>query len=60
MNTKNTDRIYKMDFAAVYPMYVQKAEKKGRTKKEVNEIIFRLTGYDVMVKVRHTRENLIL
>lgn len=39
-------RIFSMSFASVYPMYVQKAEKKGRTKLEVDEIIFWLTGYD--------------
>lgn len=39
-------KIYSMSFAKVYPMYVSKAEKKGRTKAEVNEIIFWLTGYD--------------
>lgn len=39
-------RIYRMTFASVYPMYVQKAERKGRTKEEVNTIIFWLTGYD--------------
>jgi hypothetical protein len=39
-------RIFKMSFAGVYPHYVTKAEKKGRTKAEVNEIIFWLTGYD--------------
>jgi hypothetical protein len=38
-------RIYTMSFASVYPLYVNKAEKKGRTKKEVNEIIRWLTGY---------------
>jgi hypothetical protein len=38
-------RIYTMIFASVYPMYVQKAENKGRTKKEVDEIIRWLTGY---------------
>ncbi|UAY55527.1 DUF2200 domain-containing protein [Arachidicoccus terrestris] len=41
----NTERIYKMSFAGVYPMYIQKAEKKGRTKAEVDEIICWLTGY---------------
>ncbi|MCC7197081.1 DUF2200 domain-containing protein [Candidatus Peregrinibacteria bacterium] len=41
-----THRIYTMTFASVYPMYIQKAEKKGRTKSEVDEIIFWLTGYD--------------
>lgn len=35
-----------MSFASVYPHYIQKAEKKGRTKAEVDEIIFWLTGYD--------------
>lgn len=35
-----------MSFASVYPHYVQKAEKKGRTKAEVDEIIYWLTGYD--------------
>ncbi|AIS58588.1 DUF2200 domain-containing protein [Listeria ivanovii] len=39
-------RIYTMSFASVYPLYIQKAEKKGRTKEEVDEIIFWLTGYD--------------
>ena len=38
-------RIYKMSFASVYPHYIAKAEKKGRTKSEVDEIIFWLTGY---------------
>ena len=38
-------RIYTTSFASVYPLYVAKAEKKGRTKLEVNEIIFWLTGY---------------
>lgn len=39
-------RIYGLVFASVYPMYIQKAEKKGRTKAEVDEIISWLTGYD--------------
>ena len=39
-------RIYGLVFASVYPMYIQKAEKKGRTKAEVDEVIFWLTGYD--------------
>ncbi len=38
-------RIYTMSFASVYPLYIAKAEKKGRTKKEVDEIIRWLTGY---------------
>lgn len=39
-------RIYRMSFASVYPAYVNKAERKGRTKAEVDEIIQWLTGYD--------------
>lgn len=38
-------RIYTMSFARVYPLYIAKAEKKGRTKTEVDEIIRWLTGY---------------
>ena len=38
-------RVFKYTFASIYPMYIQKAEKKGRTKAEVDEIIFWLTGY---------------
>lgn len=38
-------RIFKMSFASVYPHYIAKAEKKGRTKAEVDEIIRWLTGY---------------
>jgi hypothetical protein len=39
-------RIYTISFASVYPLYIQKAEKKGRAKAEVDKIIFWLTGYD--------------
>ena len=39
-------RVYRMSFASVYPLYIKKVERKGRTKEEVDEIIFWLTGYD--------------
>ena len=39
-------KIFTMAFARVYPLYVQKAERKNRTKEEVDQIIFWLTGYD--------------
>ncbi len=39
------ERVFRMSFASVYPLYVAKAEKKGRTKNEVDEIIRWLTGY---------------
>ncbi len=41
----NWERVYAMSFAGVYPHYVAKAEKKGRTKEEVDEVIRWLTGY---------------
>ncbi|HOA90729.1 MAG: DUF2200 domain-containing protein [Bacillota bacterium] len=40
------ERIFNMAFAKVYPLLVQKAERKGRTKAEVDTVIFWLTGYD--------------
>jgi hypothetical protein len=42
-----------MPFASVYPLYIQKAEKKGRTKAEVDRIIFWLTGYDEKTLQQH-------
>ncbi len=46
MKNSNNERVYRMSFASVYPHYIAKAEKKGRTKAEVDEIIFWLTGYN--------------
>ncbi|MCO5236474.1 MAG: DUF2200 domain-containing protein [Chitinophagaceae bacterium] len=43
---KDNSSVYKMSFAGVYPHYLTKAEKKGRTKDEVNEVICWLTGYN--------------
>ena len=45
MKTDNTN-VYTMLFSRVYPLYIQKVERKGRTKEEVDTIIFWLTGYD--------------
>ena len=42
----DNSRVFKMSFAGVYPMYIKKAERKGRTKEEVDAIIFWLTGYN--------------
>lgn len=42
----STHRVFALKFAKVYPMYVAKAERKNRTKEEVDEIICWLTGYD--------------
>lgn len=41
-----THRIFATPFASVYPMYVQKAERKGRTRAEVDQVICWLTGFD--------------
>ena len=48
MNTSNThnQRIAKMTFSSVYPMYLAKVEKKGRTKEELHQVIEWLTGFD--------------
>ena len=48
MNTSNThnQRIAKMTFASVYPLYVEKVEKKGRTKEELDQVIEWLTALD--------------
>ncbi len=48
MNNSNTQnqRIAKMTFASVYPMYLAKVEKKGRTKEELHQVIEWLTGFD--------------
>lgn len=48
MKTTSThdQRIAKMIFASVYPLYVEKVEKKGRTKEELHQVIKWLTGFD--------------
>ena len=38
--------VFSMSFAKIYPLLVQKAERKGRTQAEVDEVVFWLTGYD--------------
>ena len=48
-------RIFTTAFAKVYPLYVQKAERKNRTKEEVDQIIYWLTGYD-QLGLRHQIE----
>jgi hypothetical protein len=44
-NTSQDERIAKMSFAKVYPLYLTKVEKKGRTKQELDEVILWLTSY---------------
>jgi hypothetical protein len=45
MNNKSNHRVFGMKFADIYPLYIQKAERKNRTREEVDQIIFWLTGY---------------
>jgi hypothetical protein len=40
-------KVFSMPFSSVYPLYLQKAEKKGRTKEELDEVLIWLTGYDI-------------
>jgi hypothetical protein len=50
-------RIFTVPFASVYPHYVAKAEKKGRTRDEVDQVIRWLTGFDQQTLDRHLAEN---
>ena len=45
-SSSHDERIAKMTFASVYPMYLSKVEKKGRTKEELHQVIEWLTGFD--------------
>lgn len=57
-NTNNHDeRIAKMTFASVYPLYLTKVEKKCRTKEELNQVIEWLTGYDEKKQQQLIEEN---
>jgi hypothetical protein len=49
----DNSRVYKISFASVYPLYIQKAEKKGRSKADVDAIIFWLTGYNKQTLQQH-------
>lgn len=55
----NSNRIYKMTYQSIYPMYLQKIEKKGRTKAELNQILSWLTGSQEPDKLEGTFEELI-
>lgn len=50
------ERVYRMSFASVYPLYLQKAARKGRSKEEVDEILSWLTGYDGKALQKHLDE----
>ena len=46
MNLSSYERAFRMTFARIYPLYIQKAEKKGRTQAELDAVLCWLTGYD--------------
>lgn len=46
-------RVFKMSFASVYPLYIEKVEKKGRTKAELHEVLHWLTGYNEKTLQKH-------
>ena len=56
VTAEHNERIAKMTFASVYPHYVTKVEKKGRTKEELHQVIEWLTGYDE-IKVQEFIDN---
>ena len=59
MNTSKThnQRIAKLTFASIYPMYLEKVEKKGRTKEELHQVIKWLTGFDAKNLQELMKEN---
>ena len=50
---EQVSRIFTMSFASVYPLYVEKVEKKGRTKAELDQVIEWLTGFDESALSKH-------
>lgn len=46
MRSTNNTRVFRMSFAGLYPMYIRKVEKKGRTREELDTVLCWLTGYD--------------
>ena len=53
----NNQRIAKMTFASVYPLYLEKVEKKGRTKEELHQVIEWLTNFDTKKLQELIKEN---
>jgi hypothetical protein len=56
-SSMNPDKVHSMIFSSVYPLYIQKAERKGRTKDEVDEILRWLTGYSQSDLLRQIEAN---
>jgi len=56
-SSNHDERIAKMTFASVYPHYLAKVEKKGRTREELHQVIQWLTGYDERTLKKHIEDN---
>jgi hypothetical protein len=56
--TEHNTRMAKMSFTAVYPLYLAKIEKKGRTKEELHQVIHWLTGFDEHTLQKHINEEI--
>ena len=56
MNSDQDERIAKMTFASVYPLYLAKVEKKGRTKEELQQVINWLTGFNEKAMQKHIQD----
>jgi hypothetical protein len=52
----NMQRVFRTSFGSVYPMYVEKVERKGRTKAELDQVIEWLTGFDEATLERHIHD----
>ena len=57
-SSNHDERIAKMTFASVYPHYLAKAEKKGRTREELHQVIQWLTGYNEGALKKHIKDKL--
>ena len=55
--SNHDERIAKMTFASVYPHYLAKVEKKGRTKEELHQVIEWLTGYNERALTKHIKDD---
>ena len=56
MNSDQDERIAKMTFASVYPLYLAKVDKKGRTKEELQQVINWLTGFNEKAMQKHIQD----
>lgn len=56
-SSMNPNRVYRLAFSSVYPLYIKKAQRKGRTKEEVDEIVCWLTGYTEQSLQRQINDN---